>query len=194
MFNYKIMLGLIAIIIGIISYIPYFRDLFKGKTKPHAFTWFVWSLLTGIAFAAQVIEHAGPGAWVTGTTSLFCFIVFLFALVRGHKDFPFVDWLCLLSALFALGLWFFTKKPLTAVILITLTDAIAFIPTFRKSFSNPWSETVVLYALAAIKFAIGLLALETITLTTYLYPASLVIMNSLFTIMLVIRRKQLTKF
>ncbi len=193
MFDYKIYLGILAVILGILSYIPYFRDLFTGKTKPHAFSWFVWFLLTGIAFAAQVLEHAGPGAWVTATTSLFCFIVFLFALAKGHKDFPIIDWLCLFSALLALGIWFVTKNPLLAVILITVTDAIAFIPTFRKSFSNPWGETVTLYAVAAIKFIPGLFALERITLTTWLYPASLVIMNSLFTIMLLIRRKQLRK-
>ena len=162
MFDYKIALGITAVIMGILSYIPYFRDVFTGKTKPHAFTWFVWSLLTAIAFFAQLIEHAGAGAWVTATTSLFCFIVFLFALVRGHKDFPIVDWLCLASALFSLALWFFTKNPLVAIILITLTDAIAFIPTFRKSFSHPWEETIMLYAIAAIKFALGQFALETI--------------------------------
>ena len=58
----KTALGIFAILIGIYSYIPYFRDIFTGRTKPHAFTWFVWFLLTAIAFFAQLAGNGGAGA------------------------------------------------------------------------------------------------------------------------------------
>ena len=38
MFEYKALLGIIAVILAFAGYIPYFRDLFLGKTKPHAYT------------------------------------------------------------------------------------------------------------------------------------------------------------
>ncbi len=82
--EYKIFLGYLAVIIGIVSYVPYITNIFRGKTKPHAFSWLVWSVLTGIAFAAQVVEHGGAGSWITGSTALTCVVIFILALFKGN--------------------------------------------------------------------------------------------------------------
>lgn len=185
-------LGIIAVAIGLIGYVPYFRTILNGKTKPHAFTWLVWGSLTAIAFAGQLAGGGGAGAWVTGFTALTSFIIFGFALVRGVKDFPLTDWLCLLGCIVATVLWLVTEDPLTAVILITIIDAVAFIPTIRKSYSNPNSEPVLTYMLSGLKFLIGIIALEYLSLVTVLYPASLVAANSVFVLMLIVRRRRLT--
>ena len=58
---YRGFLGFAATVIALISYVPYFRDIFVEKTKPHAFTWFIWGVLTVIAFVGQMSGHAGPG-------------------------------------------------------------------------------------------------------------------------------------
>lgn len=187
----KDILGISAIVIGFIGYVPYFRTIFSGKTKPHAFTWLVWGVLTAIAFAGQIAGNGGSGAWVTGFTALISFIIFGFALVKGKRDFPLADWLCLLGCIVALGLWVFTKDPLLAIILITVIDMLAFIPTFRKSYTNPFSEPVFTYALSAIKFVVALFALQELSAVTVLYPASLVLTNGLFVILLMVQRRRL---
>lgn len=188
--DYKIILALLATLIGLIGYIPYFRDIFKGTTKPHVFSWFIWSLLTGIAFAAQVVEGAGPGAWVTGFTAVVCSAVAVLAFSKGEKEITKSDWVCLVLALLGIALWLVTDNPLTAVIVVTITDALAFIPTFRKTYFKPHEETLTEYALAAVKFFISIIALESLTLSTWLYPASLVIMNGAFVVMALIRRRK----
>ena len=142
-------LGIFAIVIGIYSYIPYFRDIVAGRTKPHAFSWFVWALLTGIAFFAQLHGKGGAGAWVT-------------------------------------------DDPVGSVILITIIDALAFVPTFRKSYHKPNEETASTYSLSALKFAVAIAALSTVSVTTALYPLSLVVTNGVFVMMLLSRRKRLT--
>lgn len=192
MIDYKLFLGVLATLIALVSYVPYFEDIFAGRTKPHAFTWFVWALLTGIAFAIQLSEHGGPGAWVTGFTALVCFIITLLAVAKGKLDFPLVDWVCLFAAFVALGLWLQAKEPVLAVVLITLADALAFLPTFRKGFDKPFEETASTFALSTLKFAIAVLALETLTVATWFYPASLVVMNGLFVLLLFVRRKQVS--
>lgn len=188
----KVFLGSLAILIAIYSYIPYFRNILRGKTKPHAFSWFIWSLLTGIAFFAQIADKGGPGAWVTGFTALVCFFFFILALNRGEKNIVWLDWLSLIGALVALAIWTLTSDPLLSVILITVIDGLGFIPTFRKSFNKPNEETALTYSLSAIKFAIAIAALDNVTIVTTLYPASLVIMNGLFVVMVLMRRKKLS--
>jgi hypothetical protein len=191
MTEYREILGALAVAIGLAGYVPYFRDIFRGKTKPHAFSWLVWSVLTGIAFAAQVTENAGAGSWITGITALACFAIFLLALVRGQRSFPVFDWISLIIAFVSMLLWWVTKEPTVSVILVSLIDAIGFLPTFRKGFQKPFEETAITFALSAIKFIPALIALETYTISTWLYPASLVLMNGLFVIMLLIRRNHM---
>lgn len=184
--------GAVATAIALVGYVPYFRDLYRGTTKPHAFSWLIWALLTGIAFAGQVSDSAGPGAWVTGFTAVVCFIVFILALSLGEKRITRFDWICLWFSLAAIPLWMATKTPLWSVILITAIDAAGFLPTIRKAYVKPWEETAVTFLLSAVKFMVALVALENFSIITALYPLSLVVMNTGFFLMLLYRRQQLS--
>jgi hypothetical protein len=186
----KTALGILATVMAFVSYIPYIRNMLSGKTKPHAFSWLVWGMLTAIAFVGQVSEGAGPGAWVTGFTACVSFFIFVTALRTGEKDIAKSDWLSLVGAGIAMLLWWATSDPLIAVILITVIDALGFFPTFRKSYHKPYEETAITFAISGLKFVVAIIALENLTPTTWLYPASLVLMNGIFVVMLLIRRKQ----
>lgn len=188
--DYKIVLAVFSVLMTLVGYSYYFRDLFAGKTKPHAFSWLVWASLTAIAFAGQVSDNAGPGAWVTAVTATISFIIFGLAIKIGEKDITKSDMLSLGAAVFALLLWFFTKDPLLSVIIITIVDFLGFLPTIRKSCAKPYEETLIHYVLAGLKFVLAILALENYSLVTWLYPASLVAANLFFVVMLVMRRKK----
>lgn len=189
----KEILGVVAVAIGFVGYVPYFRTIFSGKTRPHAFTWLVWCILTAIAFGGQVVGKGGAGAWATGFTAFTSFAIFGLALVKGKRDFPLADWLCLGGCVIALTLWAITKDPLLAIILITVIDMLAFIPTFRKSYTHPYSEPAFTYALSGLKFLASLFALHQLSAVTILYPASLVLTNGAFIVLLVLRRKRLAQ-
>jgi chromate transport protein ChrA len=184
----KEFLSWVGVAVTLISYVPYFRDMFRGKTKPHAFTWFIWMLLTLIAFFAQISGGAGAGSYVLGLTAAISLVIFVTALVVGRKNIVKVDWLFLAGSILALFLWSVTESPFWSVILITVVDAVAFAPTFRKAWSKPWSETLITYLLSSVKFVFVILALEKYLIVTALYPFSLIIMNGLFVLMLVFRR------
>ena len=96
-----------------------------------------------------------------------------------------------IAALSTIPVWYLTKDPLYAVILITTIDALAFYPTFRKSWHKPYEDNAFTFSLSALKFLFATLGLEYFTLTTSMYPISLVIMNGLFVIMVLWRRKAL---
>jgi len=191
--DYKLVLGTLAIVIGIIGYIPYFRGIFLNTIKPHIFSWFAWGLLEAIAFFAQISKGAGAGAWVTGLTALICFTVAGLSIVKGEKQITRSDWLSFAGALLGIIAWQTTKNPLTAVILVSLVDAVAFIPTFKKAFNKPQQESVFTFSSSIIKLTISLFALESYSLTTWLYPATIVLTNTLFVTMLLFRRRAQNK-
>lgn len=187
----KVTLAVISIIMTLAGYFYYFRDIFKGKTKPHAYSWLVWALLTAIAFVGQLSDNGGPGAYVTGVTAGISFLIFFLALKRGEKNITRSDKANLAAALLAIIPWLLTDNPVFSVILITIIDFLGFVPTIRKSWDKPYEETLIHYVFAGLKFVLAIIALDNYSLTTWLYPASLVAANLLFVIMLVIRRKQL---
>lgn len=186
--EYKTIIGWIAVIIGFVSYLPYYRNIFRNKTKPHAFSWFIFAILSFIGFAAQKIEGAGAGAWVTGISGIMCIGVFVIALYKGTKNFAFIDKIFLALALITLIPWWLTKDPLISVVLISLIDIFGFIPTIRHGYMYPYEETLSTFILSSIKFILGIIALKIYTLSTFLYPASIAITTSIFCIILILKR------
>jgi hypothetical protein len=183
--------GWISLFVAVVGYGPYVRGMYLGTTRPHAFSWFIWGLLTAIAFFAQKTGGAGPGAWATGLTAIVAFGISAFAIFRGEKQIARSDWGTFLAALSILPIWAMTDDPLLAVWLVTFIDALGFYPTFRKSWHHPHDELVLTYNLSTLKFILALLALQNFSLTTALYPASLVVMNGAFVGMVLWRRRVL---
>ena len=187
--EYKIIIGYLSIAAAVLAYIPYFRGIIAGKVKPHAFSWFVWSFLVGIAFAAQVVRGGGAGTWATGFTAFACFVIFLFAIVKGDRRFVLFDWVSLAAAFAALILWKLTNEPTLALILVVITDAFGFLPTLRKGYLKPREDLPSLWALTAIKWGLAIIALGSYSFITLLYPVYLLTLSSSYTVLLLWRRR-----
>ncbi|NTU77560.1 MAG: hypothetical protein HGA90_07100 [Alphaproteobacteria bacterium] len=187
----KELFGVLSVVVGCVGFAPYFWDILKKRTKPHAFTWIVWTLLAGIVFFAQAVDRAGPGAWATGFTAAACLLIAVLALQRGEKQITRSDWTTFVAALAAIPLWYFTAEPFYVVLLVTGIDGLACYPTYRKSWAKPQEETAKFYALAAIKFVLALFALENHTAVTMLYPSFLIIANGALLVLILWRRRAL---
>lgn len=191
MYEAKNILGFIATALVLIGYIPYLRDIVKKKTKPHIYSWLLWSFVTFIAFALQVSGGAGSGAFVTLAAALMCFAVIILGFIyKSQVEIVKLDTVFLILAVLALCLWLIAKQPVLSIILTTLVDLFAFAPTVRKSWNKPYSETLVFYYLNSLRFGLATAALQRYTIITALYPITWLIANSLFALMLLSRRKQ----
>ncbi len=184
-------LGAATLVLGSVSYAPYFRDVFRGKTKPHAFSWLVWGTLSAVGFGIGVTNGGGPGAWQLGFSVVACTAIFFLALQRGEKDIRRSDWACLAGSAVAGVLWLVVDSAVLSVILITVIDGLGFIPTFRKSYQKPWQETLSTQVIGCTRHGLSLLALSSVSLATALYPFSLFAVLLAFSLFLIIRRRQL---
>jgi hypothetical protein len=182
-------LGTTVVVITLISFVPYLRDVARHRTKPHVFSWLGWTALTTVAFLAQVTEGAGPGSWTTGVSALLMSIVFLTALRRGETEITKTDWLSLVGSGTAAALWAVTSDPTGSVILLVTIYACTFVPTFRKSYLRPHEETLSLYIISSLKMVPAIAAIEHIRLTTVLYPAAVFVANGAFVLMTIKRRR-----
>lgn len=184
----KTLLAITAIVLAIIGYYPYFKDILKNKTKPHAFTWLIWATLNGIAFWAQISHGGGAGAYAVGFTSLVTFAIFVLSLQKGEKNIKTFDWFCLFGATLALIIWAITNQPLISIILITAIDIIGFLPTIRKSIKRPYEETLSTYIVGLIKYLLVIFALSNYSAVNVIFPAGVVAIHIIFIMILLIRR------
>lgn len=190
MSEYKNILVVASIILSLISYASYFRNIFKGKIKPHAFTWFIWIFLNCIALAAQIAKGAGVAAWATAFTVIICLLVFITALWKGNKKFPLFDWFAFAGALIALFLWWITNDPTASIILVVIITTFSFLPIFRKAYYKPMEENAVtFYFLNIVKWPFAILALESFNFVNWIYPAALIFLNGIVLFILLLGRK-----
>lgn len=186
----KEIVSLVAIALALFAYVPYYRDIFKGTTKPHVYSWGLWSLSGSLLVALQFVGGAGPAAWVTATGTLLCFGVFLLSLKGGKRHITKLDTAMATLSLAAIVFWLIADQPIVSMLLLIASDILAFIPTVRKSWINPYSETLLTYVVHTIRYTLTLLAVQDYTILSTLSIAIWTGVNGLFALMLVARRKQ----
>lgn len=157
--------------VALVAYIPYLVDMFKGKNKPHLYTWISITIITIMVAYLQVIGGAGIGAV---PTILGCFVdlIILFYCFRyGTKDVVFIDKVCLAFSLTGVATYLaIQNKPGIALAIITVAEVVSFFPTFRKTKNDPYSESLTSYYLLLLKLSLVLIALEEYNWLTASYP------------------------
>jgi hypothetical protein len=184
----KSLISSVAIVLTFVGYAPYFADIFKGKTRPHMFSWLVWGIVTTIIFALQISAGAGLAAYVTLSVALISLSIFFISLKNGTRDVSRIDVVFLALALLSIPLWLVVKQPVLSIILLSTIDMLGFLPTVRKSWNDPHSETLSLYVITTVRHGLSILGLVEYNIVTMLFPLTWVFANAGFSVLLVVRR------
>jgi hypothetical protein len=192
--SYKDLLTFVATSLVFVSYIPYIRDLLKGKTKPHVYSWFLWGLVSSIIFVLQISDGAGAGSLVTLSAVLITFYILAVAITKnGLGGITKVDHLFLGMAVIAVLFWIFAKNPIVSITLLVLIELLGLVPTITKSWSMPYEETLFSWSLNGCRFILAIFALSKVTYITALYPISWASGNLLVALIIVLRRRRIAK-
>jgi hypothetical protein len=173
----KIIIGAIAAILALVSSTIYIRDILRGNSKPHIYTWLIWAIVTIIAFLGQVVSGGGPGAWATGVSVIVTITVLALAIFRGYgtKDITNFDKVCLVLALISILPWLLVDSVLWSVILASFIDVVGFFPTMRKTWNAPKSESLGSMWVDALKHSLSIVSLSNYSLVNWLYPAAVLV-------------------
>ncbi|MEM8833369.1 MAG: hypothetical protein AAGB32_02395 [Pseudomonadota bacterium] len=180
-----------AVVLMFARYGTYFYTIYKGETKPHAFTWFLFGVITGIGTLAQFELNAGPSAWSMAFVSVTCFMIAVFALFIGEKNYTKSDWFALLVCLAAIPIWKATDNLMIALFIIMAIDTLTLWPTIRKSFHKPDTEPPISAFMAGARYFLMLFAIPDPTWQNLMYPFFLMMSDWGFALYIVIRRAQL---
>jgi hypothetical protein len=187
-------LGLLSVAIAGIAYSSYMVQTLKRRARPHPFTWILFGVVTGTGYLIQVAQGAGPGSWVMGVTAAVCICLAIATLLKGEwewSDFDRWDWLLLAVAIVVFIGYLTTKAARLSVCLATATDVIAYGPAIKLLWRDPWSDRASMYAWNSAKFIPSIFALQSRSIATVLYPATLVGVNAAVAALVICRRKYL---
>lgn len=189
----KTLFGILSIAVGAIGDVVYIRSIVRGKTRPHTFTWMIWTVMLGVVFCGQLASGAGPGAWLTGyNTFANAVIVYLASRKKGQMSTR-GDWIALLVAASGIPLWLLVQDPLWSVCLETAIGIVIYYPTVRKSYHDPYSENAVAYLFFILPVMVELLAMQNYSATILIYPVSSIFITAAFIALLLWRRRVLAR-
>ena len=176
--------SLLAMALIIPSFLSYLYSVYRQNCSPHFFTWVIWSLTTTTVFFAQWVGHGGFGAWPTGLSCAVTWLITAIAYFQSNDlKMTNIDAFCLFASAVSVLTWVITDSPLWAVIIITLVDLLGFIPALREAYYDPLHENVGFFVLFIIRSCLSLLALESYSITTVLFPAAVSLMSLVFVVM-----------
>jgi hypothetical protein len=185
----KTIFSIIAASLGVIGFIPYVKDIFLLKTKPHLYTWLIWTITQGTAVSAIWYGGGSWGALSLTVGTIFVIIVFLFSLKYGTKNITKSDTVILIAALGAILVWWQLDAPLISVIMVTIIDAVGYVPSFRKSYSEPWNETLVTWGIFAVSNIFAMLALSQYNFFTLPYLIVITVADLILLTICLVRRR-----
>lgn len=168
----KIFFAILSVLCGLIAFAPYLLDIFKFKTKPHIFTWLIWAITQGTATFAIFYGGGGVGGIELLVGTILILAVFLFSLKYGTKKITKTDAIVLFFALLAIIVWWHLEQPVLSVFMVSFIDIAGYIPTFRKSYRDPWDETLISWLLFAVSDIFSIFALSEYNLLTTVYLIS----------------------
>lgn len=164
-----VLFGCALNLIGSSSYVVH---TVQGKTKPNRVSWLMWALAPMIALAAEIHADVGIQALLTFIVGFGPAMVFAASFVNRKSVWKITkfDILCGVLSMMGVVAWLFTKDGDYAIAFVIIGDIFAAIPTLRKSYTNPETESYLVFLLASINAALVLLTIDNWNFATYAFP------------------------
>lgn len=178
-------------LVTVLSAFPYARDILRGTTKPNIVSWITWTLLTAIATFAEFVGREYRTAIYTGIATLTTSAIVILGLKYGYVKYTKFDVVCQLSAIVGIILWQIFNSPTIGVLAAVFIDFIGALPTIRHSWLKPNEETWQTYALSGLGGLLALGSVHSYSVLSILYACYIVVICTLLTGLIIIRRRQI---
>lgn len=173
-----ITLGEIAGLISIVSFAPYFYQTIRGTVRPERITWFIWTVLQVIAVVSQASAGGHDSLWFPLVGAVCAATIFILSIFKGIGGFNRFDLTCLGLAVIGLIGWQLSRQPIVAIVAIIFADAMGVLPTIRKSYLNPESESWIFFGGDTVAGLLAAGAVGSLNIILLLYPAYIALANA----------------
>lgn len=169
----------VGIFINLIGYFWYLKNIISGRTKPNLVSWFIWSLAPFVGVFFQIKAGAGLSFLPVLMSGMISLSVIIFSLFKknGYWKINNFDITCGLVSLVAFFLYVATHNLSVSILFAITSDALAYIPTIKKSWNFPETETGLMYVTGIISNILGLLIIKIWIFPIYSFSISIILCN-----------------
>lgn len=182
--------GLLAGVVAIVDTLPYIRDTWQGRTRPHRGAWLIWTMLAVVAFASQLADGATWSLGMVAGSVLVTSAVVGLSVRRGVGGTGRVERLLLGLALLGVAGWVVIDEPIVATVLVIVADLIGTAMMVPKVCRDPYSETLSTFAGSVVGGGLGAGAVGALDPSLLLYPVYFGCANLGITALIVVRRRR----
>jgi hypothetical protein len=181
-------LGVLAVVVGVVDTIPYVRDTLRGATRPHRGTWLIWSVLAIVVCLSQRADGATWSLLMAGAQAVLTSIIFILAIRRGEGGMNAGDRVMIAIAGGGVIGWIVADEPIVATACVVAADLIGATMMLPKTYRDPDSETLATFAFAGVGGLLAAGAVAAPDLSLLLYPVYFCLVNGALAMLIHHRR------
>ena len=179
----------LAAFLSLIGAYGYLRDTLRGETSPNRVTWGLWGLEGVLAFVVEIQQHVGLAAVMTLMLGFVPCVVIVASFKNPHSVWKIgsFDLFCGAISVAGLVVWAVINQPTIALLSFVAADQVAALPTVRKSWIAPASESPRVFFMGFLNCGITLLTLRHFTTAGVLFPGCVLVMDLVIGLVIVTR-------
>ncbi len=169
---YSIVLIGLGVCFGFCTGSKYLYEMWQGRVKPNKVTWLIFGLAPLIGASAMLtagFSWSVVSVIMAGVWPLIIFTASLFVSQSYWETKPF-DYVCGGLSVLAIVLWQMTAIPLIAVFLTITADLLAGLPTAKKAWRFPQTESPWIFASGVYSNSVAVLVLTEFTWLSASFP------------------------
>ena len=179
----------LAALLSVLGASSYIVSTLRGNTLPNRVTWSLWGVEGILGFAVEIQQHIGLASITTLMLGLMPCVVVIASFKSHHGVWKIAtfDVVCGVIALMGIIAWAFINETTVALVMFVAADQVAALPTVRKSWIAPSSESSKVFFLGVLNCAITLFTLKRITTAGALFPGCILVTDLLLGVLIVSR-------
>lgn len=189
--NYHFIFGILGGGCSVVAITYYVSSILRKETKPNRASWIIWNVTNIILLASYFAVGARSTIFLPIVYFINGLIVLILSFRYGIYFWSRLDYVSLFIAGLSLIIWFLTKNPLTALLMNLTMDAVAYLPTIKKSYLDPDSESHIAWFFIFLGACLNLLAIDSLSFGVLIYPIVMFVMNGI--LLMVLYRQKIFK-
>lgn len=169
-------MGMIAAAVMVVGKVPYVISVVRGITRPSRTSWWTWTLLGTLSFAAYSFSGETATLWVHGFIVLGPLLVALLSIQHGAGGSSFLDRVVWFGCAVAVTVWAVTGSAAVTNYVNLVVDALATVLTVRKTLQFPRTEDLTGWMFSLCGYFLNLFAIREWSFFAASYPVYLLLM------------------
>ena len=179
----------LAALMSLTGAFDYIRATLRGDTSPNRVTWSIWALEGILGFIVEVQQHVGLAALMTLMLGLVPLVVVAASFRNPHSVWKIglFDGFCGVISVLGLVFWALVNEPTIALVSFVAADQVAALPTIRKSWLAPATESPWAFFMGVLSTGVTLLTLQHFTTAGALFPGCILVADLIIALLVVTR-------